>query len=192
MNTDTMNSGNENETEMAQGAPAGTQDTAGGQPSAQEIEQLRVQAAKAKDLQDMLLRTAAELENYKKRVAREKQEAAKYANEPILHKLIPVLDNFEMAFAATGGNQNASVQSLQTGVNMILSQLKNVLAESGLEPIDAVGQKFDPNIHEALSQQETSDVPEGQVVQQLRKGYKLRDRLLRPAAVVVSKAPEKS
>jgi molecular chaperone GrpE len=195
MNTDTMNSGKEDETELAQGASAGTENAAnaaGTQPTADEIEQLRAQAGKAKELQEMLLRTAAELENYKKRVTREKQEAAKYVNEPILQKLIPVLDNFEMAFAATGSNQNVSVQSLQTGVNMILTQLKNVLAETGLEPIDAVGQKFDPNIHEALSQQETSEVPEGQVVQQMRRGYKLKDRLLRPAAVVVSKAPEKS
>jgi molecular chaperone GrpE len=75
---------------------------------------------------------------------------------------------------------------------MILTQLKNALTDAGLEPIEAVGQKFDPNIHEALSQKETTEVPEGQVVQQLRKGYKLRDRLLRPAAVVVSKAPENS
>lgn len=198
MNRDTMNSENSNETASTQEGLGGgdPQQTAAGTPSAQptaeEIEQLRAQAAKARELQDMLLRTAAELENYKKRVAREKQDAAKYANEPILQKLIPVLDNFEMAFAATGSNQNVSVQSLQTGVNMILTQLRNALTESGLEPIDALGQKFDPNIHEALSQQETADVPEGQVVQQLRKGYKLRDRLLRPAAVVVSKAPEKS
>lgn len=198
MNTDTMNSGNQNEANVAQDAAAGAENAAPGagtpapQPSPEEIEQLRAQAAKAKEFQEMLLRTAAELENYKKRVAREKQDAAKYMNEGILQKLIPVLDNFEMASAATGSNQNASVQSLQTGVNMILTQLKNALGEAGLEAIDAVGQKFDPNIHEALSQQETTDVPEGQVVQQLRRGYKLRDRLLRPAAVVVSKSPEKS
>ena len=103
-----------------------------------------------------------------------------------------MLDNFEMALAATGNSQTASVQSLQTGVNMILQQFKGALKETGLEEINATGQKFDPNLHEALSQQESADVPEGQVVQQLRKGYKLRDRLLRPAGVIVSKAPEKT
>ena len=72
---------------------------------------------------------------------------------------------------------------------MIHQQLKNVLAEAGLEEVDATGKTFDPNLHEAVSQQETADVPEGQVVQQLRKGYKLRDRLLRPASVVVAKHP---
>ena len=72
---------------------------------------------------------------------------------------------------------------------MVCQQLKAVLAEAGLEELDAVGKPFDPNLHEALSQQETPDVPEGHVVQQLRKGYKLRDRLLRPASVVVAKQP---
>jgi molecular chaperone GrpE len=94
-----------------------------------------------------------------------------------------------MALAATGNNQNVSVQSVQTGVNMILQQLKGVLKDSGLEEIDANGQKFDPNLHEALSQQESSEVAEGQVLQQLRRGYKLRDRLLRPAGVIVAKSP---
>ncbi|MDB6032683.1 MAG: GrpE protein [Verrucomicrobiales bacterium] len=194
MNTETKNSEDQNAAEFEAGAEGQTSSAPSqeGPCSPEELAQLRSQAAKARELQDMLLRTAAEFDNYKKRIAREKQEAAKYVNEPILQKLIPVLDNFEMAFAASGSNQNVSVQSLQTGVNMILSQLKSVLSETGLEGIDAVGQKFDPNIHEALSQQETADVPEGQVVQQLRRGYKLRDRLLRPAAVVVSKSPEKN
>jgi molecular chaperone GrpE len=161
-------------------------------PTPQELEQLKEQAEKAREYHDMLLRTAAEFDNYKKRIIREKQESAKLANEAILQKLIPVLDNFEMALAATGNSQTASVQSLQTGVNMILQQFKGTLKEAGLEEINATGQKFDPNLHEALSQQESADVPEGQVVQQLRKGYRLRDRLLRPAGVIVSKAPEKA
>jgi molecular chaperone GrpE len=157
--------------------------------SPQELDQLKAQADKAKEYHDLLLRTAAEFDNYKKRVIREKQESAKLAHESILQKLIPVLDNFEMALAATGNAQNVSVQSVQTGVNMILQQLKGVLKDAGLEEIDANGQKFDPNIHEALSQQESADVQEGQVLQQLRRGYKLRDRLLRPAGVIVAKSP---
>jgi molecular chaperone GrpE len=106
-----------------------------------------------------------------------------------LNKLLPVLDNFEMAQAAAqmaGGNKLAS---LQTGIEMVQQQLKSILAETGLEEIDANGKMFDPTLHEAVSQMETADAPEGQVVQQIRKGYKLRDRLLRPAAVIVAKTP---
>jgi len=80
-------------------------------------------------------------------------------------------------------------QSLHAGVNLICQQLKGVLAEAGLEELDAAGKPFDPHLHEAVSQQETPEVPEGHVVQQLRKGYKLRDRLLRPASVIVAKPP---
>src|SRR5678815_4290772 len=126
------------------------------------------------------------LENYKKRAARERQEAIRFANENLIEKLIPVLDNFEMALAATAG-QDASLQSVQTGISMIYQQLKNVLTEAGLEEIDASNKTFDPNWHEAVSQQPSQEVAEGQVLQQLRKGYKLRDRLLRPAGVVVAK-----
>jgi molecular chaperone GrpE len=81
------------------------------------------------------------------------------------------------------------VQSLQTGISMVHQQLKNALTEAGLEEVDATGKRFDPNLHEAVSQQESAEVPEGHVVQQLRKGYKLRERLLRPASVIVAKAP---
>ena len=155
-----------------------------------EIEELKAQAAKAKEHWDQLLRTTADFENFKKRAARERQEAGKYAQESLLQKLIPVLDNFDMALAAAqSAPAGAAAPSLQTGVNMIFQQLKGTLADAGLEEIDAANKPFDPNWHEAISQQETADAPEGQVVQQLRKGYKLRDRLLRPAGVIVSKKP---
>lgn len=154
----------------------------------EEIEVLKEQAAKAKEHWDQLLRTAADLENFKKRTARERQELSKYANESLLQKLIPILDSFDMALAATSA-QAATPDSLQTGIAMIHQQLKTALAEAGLEEIDATDKAFDPNWHEAISQQETADVPEGNVVQQLRKGYRLRDRLLRPAGVVVAKKP---
>ena len=156
-----------------------------------DIEVLKAEAAKAKEYWDKLLRTAADFENYKKRATRERQEAVKFANVGILNTLIPVLDNFDMAMAATAGAQDAAIQSLQSGVAMIHQQLKKALADAGLEEVDAAGQKFDPNLHEAVSQQESADVPEGHVLQQLRKGYKLRDRLLRPATVVVAKKPSK-
>ena len=155
-----------------------------------EIQALKAEAEKARHYYEQWARTTADLENYKKRATRERQEAIKFANESLIEKLIPVLDNFDSALAATANaNATASAQSLQTGINMILQQLKTVLTEAGLEEIDASDKPFDPNWHEALSQQPSADVPEGHVLQQLRKGYKLRDRLLRPAGVVVAKKP---
>src|SRR5437773_11630711 len=149
---------------------------------------LKAESEKARHYHDQWVRTTADLENYKKRAARERQDAIRFANEALLEKLLPILDNFEMALAATSG-KDASMQSVQTGISMIYQQLKNLLAEAGLQEIDASGKTFDANWHEALSQQATAEVPEGQVVQQLRKGYKLRDRLVRPAGVVVAKKP---
>jgi molecular chaperone GrpE len=136
-----------------------------------------------------LLRTAAEFDNFKKRVARERQEASRYANESLLRKVIPVLDSFDMALAATNKAPDKATQSLQAGINMIYQQLKSALADAGLQEIDATNKPFDPSWHEAVSEQPTAEVAEGHVVQQLRKGYKLHDRLLRPAGVVVARRP---
>jgi molecular chaperone GrpE len=157
--------------------------------TAEQLTELKDRAARADENWERLLRTTADFENFKKRAAREKQEAIKYANEGLLQKLVPVLENLDMALTATHAARPEAGQSLQAGVNMICQQLKNVLAEAGLEELDALGKPFDPNFHEALMQKETPDVPEGQVLQQLRKGYKFRDRLLRPAGVVVAKQP---
>jgi molecular chaperone GrpE len=157
----------------------------------EQLEDLKTRAARADEHWDRLLRTAADLENFKKRAARERIEAAQSANVALLLKLLPVLDHFEMAQATTQTAEvpQSGIASLQAGIAMIQQQLKGVLAEAGLEEIDANGKPFDPTLHEAVSQLETADAPEGQVVQQIRKGYKLRDRLLRPAAVVVAKKP---
>jgi molecular chaperone GrpE len=155
----------------------------------EQLEELKASAEKANDNWERLVRTSADFDNFKKRAAREKQDAIRYANEGLLEKLVPVLDNFDAALSAVQTSSADSAQSLQTGVAMIFQQLKKVLTESGLEEVDATGQAFDPNLHEAVSQQESADVPEGNVLQQLRKGYKLRDRLLRPATVVVAKKP---
>jgi len=155
----------------------------------EQLTELKERAGQAAENWERLLRTTADFENFKKRAAREKQEAIKYANEGLLQKLVPVLENLDMALTATQAARPEAGQSLQAGVNMICQQLKSVLAEAGLEELDALGKPFDPNFHEALMQKETPDVPEGQVLQQLRKGYKFRDRLLRPAGVVVAKQP---
>ena len=160
-----------------------------GTVNAEQLEELKQRAAKADENWDRLLRTTADFDNFKKRAAREKQDAIKFANENLLQKLIPVLDTFDMALAATQNGQTEAVQSLQTGVSMVYQQLRNALLDAGLEEVDATGKTFDPNLHEAVSQQETTDAPEGHVVQQLRKGYKLRERLLRPATVIVARHP---
>jgi len=155
----------------------------------EQLEELKGLAAKADENWERLLRTTADFDNLKKRAAREKLDAIKFANESLVQKVIPVLDNFEMALAAAQSSSAEGLKSLQDGVAMIHSQLKNVLAESGLEEVDATGKPFDPNFHEAVSQQESAEVAEGHVLQQLRKGYKLRERLLRPATVIVAKPP---
>jgi molecular chaperone GrpE len=156
----------------------------------EQLNDLQTRAAKAQENWDRLLRTTADFDNFKKRAAREKQDAIKYATESLLQKVIPVLDNFEMALAAAQNSSTSDIKSLQDGVAMIHTQLKSTLTEAGLEEVDAAGKPFDPNMHEAVSQQESDKVAEGHVLQQLRKGYKLRERLLRPATVIVAKKSE--
>ena len=176
---------------IAELTPAPTPEVAAVVParSAEEIQQLEAQAAKAQENWDRYVRAVADLENFKKRAARERQEATKYANESLLSRLVPVLDTFDMALAAANSPQGGTVDSLKTGITMISTQLKSALVEAGLEEIDAAGKPFDPNIHEAVSQQESTETPEGHVMQQLRRGYRFRERLLRPATVIVASKP---
>ena len=180
-------------TETAEAAPPGAAAKAAVAPppelTPEQLEELRKRAARADEHWDRLLRTTADFENFKKRAARERSEAAQSANAAFLLKLLPVLDHFEMAQTAapTAEAPQGGFASLQAGIAMIQQQLKGILAETGLEEIDATGKPFDPMLHEAVSQMESNDVPEGAVLQQIRKGYKLRDRLLRPASVVVAK-----
>jgi molecular chaperone GrpE len=152
-----------------------------------EAERLKTQAAKAGEYWDRYLRLTADFDNYKKRAARERQDAIGFANENLLARLIPVLDAFEMALAAAAADPAA--KSLQAGIVMISNQLKSALADAGLEELDASGKTFDPSLHEAVAQEETNDAPEGQVIRQIRKGYKFRNRLMRPAGVIVAKKP---
>jgi molecular chaperone GrpE len=155
----------------------------------EEIEDLKSKAAQASQLQDQWLRSVAELENFRKRAARERTEAVRYANESLLQKLVPVLDNFVAAMAAAAA-PNATPESILTGVAMIQQQLKAALTEAGLEEVDASASVFDPRWHEAVAHEDAPGVPEGQVTRQLRRGYRLRDRLLRPATVAVAKGPQ--
>lgn len=134
---------------------------------------------------DLALRSRADLENFRKRAAREKEEAIKYANAALLERLIPILDNFELGLSAA--RTDAAASSLLTGMEMVSKQLADFLAQHGVEPVPAEGAKFDPNLHEAVAQEASDREPEGMVLRQLRKGFKLKDRLLRAAMVVVSK-----
>ena len=158
-------------------------------PTPEQKEELQKSVAKADEYWERLLRTTADFDNFKKRAAREKIEAAQYANYSLIQKLLPVLDNFEMALAAAQNAEGDKLAALQSGVGMIQQQLKAALTEAGLEEIDAAGKPFDPNLHEAISEQESAEVAEGNVLQQLRKGFKLKERLVRPATVIVAKKP---
>ena len=133
---------------------------------------------------DLALRSQADFDNYKKRAAREKEEAIKYANSSLLERLISIIDNFELGLAAAKGEGEAS--PIYSGMSMVLKQLTDFLADNGLQPIDATGEKFDPNLHEAIAHEPSTTVPEGVVVRQTRRGYRMKDRLLRPSSVVVS------
>jgi len=150
---------------------------------------LQAKAAKADEHWDRLLRARADLDNYKKRAARERHDAVRFANLSLMEKLIPALDSFDRALAATNDANGNGLDSLKTGIAMVHNQIKTTLTEAGLQEIDATQQPFDPNVHEAVSQQESAEVPEGHVLHQLRKGYKLHERLIRPASVVVAKRP---
>jgi molecular chaperone GrpE len=133
---------------------------------------------------DLALRSQADFENYKKRCAREKDEAVKYANRSLLERLVAIVDNFELGLdAAREQDEDSSVYS---GLSLVLKQLTDFLSENGLEPIEAVGEKFDPNFHEAIGHEPSDEAPEGTVIRQTRRGYRFKDRLLRPATVVVS------
>lgn len=175
------------EEEAMKQEPAGQESS--DQVTPEQLAELRERAAKAEEFRDQLLRVMADMDNLRKRAAREKQEAIRFANEGLIEKLLPILDNFEMAMLAASSAEGASVESLKTGVNMILGQLKSLLSDAGLEEVPTIGQKFDPNVHEAVSQMESAEVEEGHVLQQLRRGYKLKERLLRPSTVVVAKKP---
>jgi len=156
-----------------------------------EVEDLRQQLAtkelEAKTNYDRFMRQAAELDNFKKRASREREDAVRFANESLIKDLLPVIDNLERAVAhASGcGNGNPIVE----GVEMVLKGLLDALAKHGVTQISAVGQPFDPTMHEAMAQVESQTHQPNSVVDELHKGYTLRDRLLRPALVSVAKAP---
>src|SRR5213595_2126706 len=138
---------------------------------------------------DLAMRSQADFENYKRRCAREKEEAIKYANNSLLQRLVAIIDNFELGLAAA--KEQGEQSPIYSGMVLVQKQLNDLLAENGLHPIEAEGKKFDPNLHEAIAHEPSNQFPEGIVLRQTRRGYRLKDRLLRPSSVVVSSGPGK-
>jgi molecular chaperone GrpE len=141
--------------------------------------------AEALKWKDTALRTQADLENYRKRVARDRDDDIRRTQTKLIEELLPLFDNFEFGMMEVRKGDPKS--PIVIGMEMIERQLKEFMASSGVEAIDATGTKFDPNLHEAVGQEESEEAEEGIVIRQMRRGFKLRDRLLRPAMVVVSK-----
>jgi len=141
-----------------------------------------------KELRDWATRVAADFDNYKKRVDRERQEQAKFSNERVLKELLPVLDNLQRAFEAAV--RNSESPAIVAGVELVIGELVKVLRRSGVESIAAMGQPFDPSVHDALQRVETDAVEPGFVAAELQAGYTLHGRVLRPALVTVAAAPE--
>lgn len=149
-----------------------------------EIDRLNTEI---QQMNEKYLRLYAEFENYKKRVNKDKEELIKYGNETLISELLPILDNLEMALKhATSGVKESLIQ----GVEITLKELKKTLEKFGLVYIEAENKPFDPQYHHAMSQIERDDIEENIVVEELRKGYMLKDKVLRPSFVTVSKKPE--
>jgi molecular chaperone GrpE len=134
-------------------------------------------------LQDRLLRTAAEFDNYRKRVERERRDLADYMKADILAELLPIVDNFERALQAP----SSDIDSLRKGVELIHKQMHDFLRKRGVTPIEALGADFDPNFHQAVIHETSPSHREGEVIEELQRGYMLGDKLLRPAMVKVAK-----
>jgi len=160
------------------------------QPAEQEPEEQRLrkeleeQRKTAEEYYQRYLRSQADFDNYRKRTLKEKEELVQYASMKLIGELLPVLDNFERAIASS--KESKDFDALAKGVDMIFRQFEQVLVREGLKPIEAVGRPFDPEFHQAIMQVESEDHEEGTVVEEVQKGYMLKDKVLRPAMVKVS------
>jgi molecular chaperone GrpE len=173
-----MNNPNESDTQDSAPNDAGQE---------AEISEVDFEAEAAK-LKDLALRARADLDNFRKRALREKEEAIRYANNGLLERLLPVIDNFELGLDAA--KSAADTASILQGMSMVQKQLQDFLKNNGLEEVQAEGEAFDPNKHDAVSQEFSADIPDGHVIRQVRKGYKIKDRLIRASSVIVSKGPQ--
>lgn len=145
---------------------------------------LAEQLSKAEENYDRLVRLQADYDNFRRRTRQEKEEFYKYASEKLINTLLPVLDNFELALSAEGD----SIENIKSGVQMIYKQLLDVLATEGVTPIPTVGEQFDPLRHEAVLRTESDEHPDNTIVQELRRGYFLKDKVIRPSMVKVVKS----
>jgi molecular chaperone GrpE len=152
------------------------------QGSDSEVQKLK---AERDTLIDRLARLQAEFENARKRTAREQQEFRDFATSDAIKALLPVVDSFERALQA----RTTQLDEFRGGIELISKQLQDALAKLGVRPVPAKGEMFDPHVHEAIEMVETTEVPDHQVIEELQRGYKLKDRLLRPAMVKVAKDP---
>jgi len=171
---------------VPQGGEAGAESGAAETPTVPraEYEQLK---AERDQLVDRVARLQAEFENARKRAEREKAEYRDYAAASIVEQFLPVLDNFELALKATG-----STEQLRSGVELIVKQMEEVLRQMNVTAIPAVGEQFNPHHHEALGSVEREDLPDQHVAEEIRRGYKIREKLLRPAMVRVVSNPKQT
>jgi molecular chaperone GrpE len=139
---------------------------------------------KAEENYQKYLRAQADFDNFRRRARKEKEDQASYASLPVIEQFLPALDNFERALASSKETRDA--ESLAKGVEMVLRQMEQVLTTEGLEVISTIGEAFDPTVHQAVMQVESEEFEAGTVVEELQKGYKLKDRVIRPAMVKVS------
>lgn len=149
-----------------------------------ELENLKVENA---ELKDRLLRSQAELDNFRRRTQKESLDAMKYQSIPVIRDMLPGIDNLQRAIDAT--DQTGDTQNLVDGIKMVSQQFADALKKHSAEPIEPIGLPFDPNLHEALTQIPSAEHPPMTVIQVIEAGYKIHDRVLRPAKVMVSCAP---
>lgn len=149
--------------------------------------QLEAKEKEAKENYDRLLRVSAEFENYKKRTSRELNEFRKFANQSLIKEMLSVVDNLELAMNSANGHKTVD-QGLLQGLEMTYKEILKVFEKFNVKPIEAKGQNFDPAFHEAVMQEETDEVADNTVINELQKGYMIHDRLLRPSMVVVARA----
>lgn len=156
-------------------------------PPVPEPSPVQTLAAEAADFRDKWLRSRADLENYRKRVQRDQQELRLYEKSAAITAFLSVMDHFEMA--SEHFEKAADLKALKEGMNLIQAEFRRALSSLGVEPVEAAGQTFDPNLHQAVTHEASDSVAAGQVLRQWKAGYRLGDRLLRPATVVVSSGP---
>jgi molecular chaperone GrpE len=162
-----------------------------GEPSESADEDTRVEGLnqELQDAQDLLRRKHAEFENYRKRIEREQKEFVSYATSELVLEILPVLDNLERALGSAQSDESSSEKQIREGVAIIYRQFGDILQKAGLRELTALGEDFDPHVHQAVARVETTDHREGEILDVLQKGYFLKDRLLRPAMVRVGHNP---